>query len=311
MSPVRLLTICAALATSALIATSAFAYGFGKPEEWQLGYQVPVTDIAERVQSLSFGLHWLAAIITIFVTGLLAYTCWRFSAKRNPTAARFTHNTAIEVIWTVVPVLILVGMAYPSIKLLYFQETVPPADLTVKAIGNQWRWEYVYDINEEPVYVDSGMAGYGYSNYEAMVAGVTETMTDEEASPEEIAAAIPARDTWKLKATAAMVVPVDSIVRVQVTAADVLHAWTVPAFGVKVDAVPGRLNEVWFKAEQVGTFYGQCSELCGKDHSYMPIEVKVVPKEEFQAELDSIYDEWASRDVPTDIMVASAPKITE
>lgn len=286
------------------LSATAFANGNGQPEPWQFGYQLPATDIAEQVQSLSLGLHWVATLITIFVTILLAYVCWKFSAKRNPTPDRFSHNTAIEVAWTVIPVLILVGMAYPSIKLLYAQETVPPADLTVKAIGNQWNWQYMYDIDGEAVYVDSLMAGYGYSNYDEMVAG----MTAEGASEDEI----PTLALWKLQATAPMVVPVNSIVRVQVTAADVLHAFAVPAFAVKVDAVPGRLNETWFKANEVGTYYGQCSELCGRDHSYMPIQVEVVSIEDFPARLQAIKEEWAFRDVPSEIkLAANSPLVGE
>lgn len=282
---------------SLALTASAFASGKGQPDPWQLGYQEAVTDVAADLHSLSSGLHWVAALITIFVTILLGYVCWKFSAKRNPVADRFSHNTVVEVVWTVVPVLILVGMAYPSIKLLYKQETVPPADLTVKAIGNQWNWQYMYDIDGEPVYIDSMMAGHGYANYDDMVEG----MKGEGASDEEI----PSRELWKLQATAPMVVPVNAIVRVQVTASDVLHAWTVPSFGVKVDAVPGRLNETWFQATEPGMYYGQCSELCGRDHSFMPIMVEVVSEEDFPARLQGIKEEWASRDVPAEIMVAA------
>lgn len=281
-----------------LLANTALAQIAGKPEEWQLGFQAPVTDIAERVQTHSFNLHILATVITLFVTALLVYVCVKFSAKNNPEPKRFTHNATIEVIWTVVPVLILVVMAYPSIKLLYDQETVPDEpDLIIKATGYQWYWDYTYDIDGEEVIIDSYMAGKGYSSYEDMVAG----MQAEGASPEEI----PSSDEWKLAATAPMVVPVDSKILVQVTASDVMHAWTVPSFGVKVDAVPGRLNELWFEAKQVGTFYGQCSELCGKDHSYMPIEVEVVSKEDFEVRKQELKEEYASRTIAPSVKVAA------
>lgn len=283
---------------SVLFANAAFAQTAGMPEEWQIGWQLPVTDIAERIQNLSFNLHVLAAAITLFVTGLLVYVCIKFSAKNNPTPQRFTHNTTVEVVWTVVPVLILVAMAYPSIKLLYDQEIVPESELTVKAIGNQWYWDYAYNIDGEEVIVESLMAGTGYSDFESMKAG----MEADGYEPEEI----PTRETWKLAATAPMVVPVDSKVRVLVTASDVMHAWTVPSFGVKVDAVPGRLNETWFEAREVGTYYGQCSELCGKDHSYMPIQVEVVAKEDFAARLEGIKEEYAARTGKSAVKVASA-----
>ncbi len=283
----------------ALGAGSAYAAGLGQPDPWQLGYQEPATDIAERVQNLSWWLHVLAAVITLFVTALLVYVCVKFSAKNNPTPSRFTHNTTVEVVWTVVPVLILVAMAYPSIKLLYYQETVPESELTIKATGYQWYWDYTYNVEGEDIVVESLMAGKGYSTYDEMVAGMK-----AEGEPDE---AIPGEMEWKLAATAPMVVPVNTKVRLHVTAADVMHAWTVPSFGVKVDAVPGRLNELWFEATKTGRFYGQCSELCGRDHSYMPIMVDVVPQEEWEERLNGIVEEYAARTgKPTGVKVAAA-----
>lgn len=282
---------------AALGAGTALAATFGQPEPWQLGYQLPATDVAERVQDLSFWLHVLAAAITLFVTGLLVYVCIRFSAKNNPTPQRFTHNTTVEVIWTVVPVLILVIMAYPSIKLLYYQEVVPESELTIKATGYQWYWDYTYNIEGEDVIVESLMAGKGYATYDQMVAG----MRDEGYEAEEI----PNEMEWKLAATAPMIVPVDTKVRLHVTAADVMHAWTVPSFGVKVDAVPGRLNELWFEANTVGRYFGQCSELCGRDHSYMPIMVDVVPKEDWDARLGQMVEEYAGKASPSPVTIAA------
>ena len=280
----------------------------GVPVDGQLGYQVSATTVADDVDWLTYWLHWVAALITLFVTVLLAYVCWNFSEKKNPTPQTFTHNTTIEVVWTVVPVIVLIAIAIPSLSLLYKQETVPPAEVTVKAIGNQWYWEYAYDIDGEEVYVESYMTGLNYATYDQMVEGETARLIEEGASEDEIAAQIPTRDKWKLDATAAMVVPVDTIVRVQVTAADVLHAWMVPSFGVKVDAVPGRLNETWFNARETGTYYGQCSELCGRQHAYMPIEVEVVSRADWDARLQAIKQEWASSDVPEEIrLAANAP----
>ncbi len=293
--------LTAALPLAGLIALgagTAYAAGLGQPEPWQLGWQEPATDIAERVQSASWWLHVLATVITLFVTGLLVYVCVKFSRKNNPEPSRFTHNTTVEVVWTVVPVLILVAMAYPSIKLLYYQEVVPESEITIKATGYQWYWDYTYNVDGEDIIIESLMAGKGYSTYDEMVAG----MKEEGAEADEI----PSEPEWKLQATAPMVVPVNTKVRLNVTAADVMHAWTVPSFGVKVDAVPGRLNELWFEANKVGRFYGQCSELCGRDHSYMPIMVDVVPKEEYEAKFQEMVDKYAARKgLPKKIDVAS------
>ncbi len=269
-------------AVAALAATTgiSLAQDIGVPKAGAFGYQDAATESMRRLISLSVGLHWIAFFITLFVTILLGYTCWRFSEKRNPVPSRFSHNTTIEVAWTLIPVLILVGIAYPSIKYLYYQETVPPSDVTVKAIGaSGWWWNYEYEIDGEEVAYSSFMAGGGYATYDDVVKG----MKEEGASDEDI----PSLALWKLKTTAPMVVPVNSIIRVQVTSepGGVLHAFAVPAFGVKADAVPGSLHETWFEVDRVGTFYGQCSELCGRGHSYMPIEVEVVEKEDFKARL--------------------------
>ncbi|MCE9648183.1 MAG: cytochrome c oxidase subunit II [Parvibaculum sp.] len=178
----------------------------------------------------------------------------RFNRKAHPTPSKTSHNTLIEVLWTVLPVLILVVIAIPSFRLLYKELVIPPAELTIKATGNQWYWGYEYPDNGD-ISFDANMV------------------------PEDELAGRPRL----LAADEPVVVPVDTTVRVIVTGADVIHSWAVPAFGVKVDAVPGRLNETWFKATKVGTYYGQCSELCGQGHAFMPIEVHVVSKEEFAA----------------------------
>ena len=209
-------------------------------------------------------------VISLFVTGLLGYVVWRFSEARNPTPSRTTHNTLVEVLWTVVPVVILVIIAIPSFKLLYFSDVIPKADLTVKAIGHQWYWTYEYP--------DHG----NFSLDSTMIAS-------DELEPGQIRL---------LSVDNQIVVPVGKVVRVQVTADDVLHAWAVPAFGVKIDAVPGRLNEVWFKAERTGTFYGQCSELCGVNHGFMPIRVDVVSDNDFAAWIAMARKEFAADDGP-------------
>jgi cytochrome c oxidase subunit 2 len=204
----------------------------------------------------------IITVIVLFVTGLLGYAVWKFDARRNPTPARFTHNATIEVVWTAVPVMILVAIAFPSLNLLYKQMEIPEAEVTIKATGNQWFWSYEYP--DEGIAFDSFMLGkealaeYGY-----------------------------AEDEYLLATDNAVVVPVGKTVVVNVTAADVIHSWTVPAFAVKQDGVPGRIAQLWFSAEKEGVFFGQCSELCGKDHAYMPITVKVVS--------EAAYADWVAR----------------
>jgi cytochrome c oxidase subunit 2 len=243
-----------------LIALSAVGFGVdaaraAAPEPWRTGLQEPVTTIAREIDDLHNGLLYIITIISVFVLGLLIYVMWRFSEKRNPTPSRTSHNTLVEVVWTVVPVVILVGIAVPSLKLLYHADVIPKADMTIKAIGHQWYWSYAYP--------DHG----GFQFDSIMV-------PDAELKPGM---------KRLLEVDNSVVVPVNTTVRVQVTAEDVLHAWTVPAFGVKVDGNPGKLNEVWFKAEREGTYYGQCSELCGTNHGFMPIRVEVVSKDKFDA----------------------------
>lgn len=197
--------------------------------------------------------------ITLLVLGLIIWIVVRYNKKRNPTPARWSHNTLVEVIWTVLPVLILVFIALFSFRLLFAYHNMPTPDLTVKATGNQWNWSYEYP--------DQGIAEY------------VSNMLPED----EIAARGMPHSLYRLAADEPIVVPVGKTVRVLVTAADVIHAFALPAFGLKTDAIPGRVNETWFKADRVGTFYGQCSELCGVDHAFMPIEIRVVTQAEFEA----------------------------
>ena len=247
----RMLAAAASLATG-LSGAVAFA---AEPTPWQLGLQDPVTPVMERITDFHNLLLVIIVLITIFVFALLAYTVVKFSAKNNPNPSKTTHNTTIEVIWTVVPVIILVIIAVPSFKLLYFSDVQPRADMTIKAIGSQWFWTYEYP-------------DHGKFSFDANM------IADEDLKPGQ---------KRLLETDTSVVVPVNATVRVQVTAADVLHAWAIPAFGVKIDAIPGRLNETWFKSTKEGTFYGQCSELCGIRHGFMPIKVEVVSKAKFDA----------------------------
>jgi cytochrome c oxidase subunit 2 len=251
------------IAFSAGLATQASAAGLGQPVDWQLGLQQAATPVMEFIKDFHNFLLVIITLISLFVLALLIYVMVKFNAKANPKPSKTTHNTFIEVVWTVVPILILIAIAIPSFRLLYFQRDLPAADMTIKAIGNKWYWDYEYP--------DHGDISF------------TATMKADEDLKEG--------EPRLLQTDVEVVVPVNKIVRVIVTANDVLHAWTVPSFGSKIDAVPGRLNETWFKSEKEGVFYGQCSELCGKDHAFMPITVRVVSEELFNAWAEKAKDD--------------------
>jgi cytochrome c oxidase subunit 2 len=241
------------VATALLGAGAARAEDIGAPRPGQIGFQEPVTELARDLQTLDGILLAIITVIVLFVTGLLGYSIWKFRADRNKTPARFTHNALIEVVWTAVPVMILVAIAFPSLNLLYKQLEVPEPELTIKAVGNQWYWTHEYP--DYDIEFDSLMVAANYATWDDVMAS--------EAGREEVERYGVTRETWKLATDTRVVVPVDTVVKIQTTANDVIHAWTIPAFGVKTDAIPGRLNELWFKAEREGTYYGQCSELCG------------------------------------------------
>ena len=233
------------------------AQSIGQPRPWQIGLQDAASPVMERiVWFYNDFLLVIVTVITLFVTALLIYCMIRFSARNNPTPSKTTHNTLLEVVWTIVPILILVVIAVPSFKLLYFDRTTPPADMTIKATGNQWYWTFEYlDDDTKGIEFDSIM------------------LEDDELKPGQ---------PRLLAVDNNVVVPVNKVVRIQVTASDVIHAIGLPAFGLKIDAIPGRLNETWFKATKTGTFYGQCSELCGLRHAFMPLAIKVVSEEEYK-----------------------------
>ena len=247
-----------------------------QPKDWQITFQEAASENMTMITDFNNFLLILMTAISVFVLGLMLYVMVRFNARANPEPSKTTHNTLVEVIWTVVPIVILVVIAIPSFRLLYFQRDIPEADMTVKAVGYQWYWGYEYP-------------DHGDFAFDSLM------LTDEERG-----------DQPRLLATdTAMVVPVDTTVRVIVTAADVLHAFAMPAFGLKMDAVPGRLNETWFKAEKTGTFYGQCSELCGIRHAFMPIRIEVVSKADFALWVEEAQNEYAEID-NAGAMVASA-----
>ena len=237
-----------------------------QPKPWEITLQEAATPVMENIISFHNLLLVIITVITLFVLALLVIVVVKFNAKANPVPSKTTHNTLIEVAWTLIPVLILVAIAVPSFRLLFQQLDIPKADLTVKATGKQWYWSYSYPDNGKFEF-DSLMA----QDKQPRLLGV-----DNE-----------------------MVVPVNKVIRVQTTGADVIHAFAVPSFGIKIDSIPGRLNETWFKATKLGMFYGQCSELCGKDHSFMPIAVRVVNDQEFASWVEAAKKKFATNPAST------------
>lgn len=239
----------------------------GVPVPGGVNYQPAVTEVAHDMHWLSHLVHTIMVVIVALVTILLAIVIVRFNRRANPEPSRFTHNTRLEIAWTLVPVLILIVIGSFSLPILFKQLEIPDAELTVKATGNQWYWNYEYPDNE--------------FSYDSMML-----------PREDLAAAGYAEDLYLLAADTALVIPVGAVVKLQTTGADVIHSWAMPSFGVKIDAVPGRLNETWFRVEEPGVYFGQCSELCGKDHAFMPIVVKALEAEDYAAWLDWAIDEY-------------------
>jgi len=285
----RMRALCAVLASAVgvlgfALAGSALA---GQPEDWRLGFQPSVTPLGDEIHSFHDLLLIIITVITLFVMALLAWVMIRYREKRNPVPSKTTHNTVVEVLWTVVPILILALIAIPSFRLLYKVDRAPAdqacldqrkkdrtvkcepkVDLTIKAKGLQWYWAYEYPDN-------------GNFQFESRL--ICRTAKECADKAKDFGGKVPLR---LLDVDNQVVVPVGATVRVIVIGMDVIHAWTVPAFGAKVDANPGRANEVWFRAMKEGTYYGQCSELCGADHAFMPIAVKVVSADAFKAWLE-------------------------
>jgi cytochrome c oxidase subunit II len=270
--------IAAGLLTSGGVALAEGA-GEGHAVPGQMGLQRGITEIAHEM-------HWfhdqlllpIITIICLFVLGLLVWVVLKFNEKANPTPSRTTHNSLLEVAWTVVPVLILVVIAIPSFRLLTKQLVLPPADITMKVTGKQWYWTYEYPQDQ----------GGGFS-------------FDSLLKPE---ADLKPGDIWLLSVDNEAVIPVGKTVRLQVTAADVIHSFVVQSFGARIDAVPGRLNETWFKPEKEGVYYGQCSKLCGKDHAFMPIAFRVVSEQDYAAWLVDAKKKFASDPAPVTVAAA-------
>jgi cytochrome c oxidase subunit 2 len=269
-----------AITIGALLAGAGVAWaGLGQPSPWQFGFQQSVTPVMDNITSFHNFVLVIITLITLFVLALLLIIIVRFNARANPTPSRTTHNTLLEVVWTLAPVAILVMIAIPSFKLLFYQLNIPQADLTVKATGKQWYWTYSYPDN-------------GKFEFDSLL-----VRDDKQRRPDQ---------PRLLGVDNEMVVPVNKTVRVQTIGTDVIHAFAVPSFGVKIDAIPGRLNETWFKATREGVYYGQCSELCGKDHAFMPIAVRVVSEQAFAAWVEEAKQKFARDDsVPTNVVAAA------
>jgi cytochrome c oxidase subunit II len=260
-----MIMVCALLA---LVGARVAMAGLGQPSPWQFGLQQSASPVMDNIVWFHDFLLYIITAIAGFVLVLLLIVMVRFNARSHPTPSRTTHNTLLEVAWTTIPIMILLVIAVPSFKLLFFQLIPPPAELTVKATGKQWYWSYSYPDN----------GGFEFDS--AMV-------KDESLKQDQ---------PRLLAADSEMVVPVNKNVHVLTTGADVIHSFAVPSFGIKIDAIPGRINETWFKATREGIFYGQCSELCGRDHAFMPINVRVVSEQAFAAWVEDAKKKYAMKD---------------
>lgn len=287
---------CLAAAAAALTATAATAQDLpiiGRPEPRGIGFQPAATELARELQWLDGFILIIITAITVFVTGLLIAVIVLHNRRANPKPSTFTHNSPLEVAWTVIPIIILIAIGAFSLPVLFKQQEIPVADITIKATGKQWYWSYEYPDHE--------------FEFDSYMIGSPATGGDNRMSPEVEAQLIEAgytKEDFLLATDTAMVVPVGKTIVVQVTAADVIHSWTIPAFGVKQDGVPGRLAQLWFTAEKEGVYFGQCSELCGIAHAYMPITVKVVSEAEYARWLEGAIAEYAGKPLTT--KVASA-----
>ena len=264
-SAVLVIMVCALLA---LLGAGAAMAGLGQPSPWQFGLQQSATPVMDNIIWFHDFLLYIITAIAAFVLVLLLIVMVRFNARSHPTPSRTTHNTLLEVAWTTIPIMILLVIAVPSFKLLFFQLIPPPAELTVKATGKQWYWSFSYPDN----------GGFEFDS----------AMVKEESLKQD--------QPRLLAADTEMVVPVNKNVHVLTTGADVIHSFAVPSFGIKIDAIPGRINETWFKATREGIFYGQCSELCGRDHAFMPINVRVVSEQAFAAWVEDAKKKYAMKD---------------
>lgn len=278
MLVLKRLTLVAITLVAILMGCEAALAGLGQPSPWQIGLQQSASPVMDNIIWFHDFLLYIITGIAGFVLVLLVVVMVRFNARTNPTPSRTTHNTLIEIAWTLIPIVLLMVIAVPSFKLLFLQLNVPPADLTVKATGKQWYWSYSYPDN-------------GQFEFDSLMLKEGER---KEGQPRLLAV------------DNEMVVPVNKTVRVITTGSDVIHSFAVPSFGIKIDAVPGRINETWFTATREGVYYGQCSELCGKDHAFMPIAVRAVSEQAFSAWVEEAKKKYARDEVPPATTVAAA-----
>ena len=265
------------------LATPLAAVEAAQPEPWGTGFQPSASTTMEQISAFNDLLLIVISAVVVFVPGLLIYVMWRFSEARNPIPSKTSHNTLLEVLWTGIPVIILVVIAVPSFKLLYYADRVEDAEVTIKAIGRQWYWSYEY-----PDHGDFTFDAYMVADEDL-----------QEGQPRLLATDNP------------VVLPVDTNIRILVTASDVLHNFAMPSMGIKLDGVPGRVNETWVRITREGTYYGQCSELCGTGHSYMPIQIEAVSREAFDEWIENAKVEFARVDepaAPTAVQLADADK---
>lgn len=250
------------------------------PKSWEFNLQPPAGVLAEQMYNFHTLLLWITGAIVVFVMFLLLWVIFRYNSKANPVASKTTHNTMLEVVWTIIPVVILIVIAVPSFKVLFAQGRVPTPEMTIKATGYQWYWGYEYP--------DQGNISFNANM-------IPEKEIDASKGQKRL-----------LETDNEVVLPIDTVIRIQVTGNDVIHAWTIPAFGVKKDAVPGRLNEAWFKIAKEGVYYGQCSEICGNGHAYMPIKVRAVSKEAFTAWVAEAKVKFAANNFASPVSIAQA-----
>ena len=278
MLVLKRLTLVAITLVAILMGCEAALAGLGQPSPWQIGLQQSASPVMDNIIWFHDFLLYIITGIAGFVLALLVVVMVRFNARTNPIPSRTTHNTLIEIAWTLIPIVILMFIAVPSFKLLFLQLNVPAADLTVKATGKQWYWSYSYPDN-------------GQFEFDSLMLKEGER---KEGQPRLLAV------------DNEMVVPVNKTVRVITTGSDVIHSFAVPSFGIKIDAVPGRINETWFTATREGVYYGQCSELCGKDHAFMPIAVRAVSEQAFSAWVEEAKKKYARDEAPPATTVAAA-----
>ena len=265
----------------------------GKPVDGKMGFQPAATELARDLQWLDGMINVIIIAIVILVTALLVIVMIRYNRKSNANPAKFTHNSPLEIAWTIVPIVILVFIGAFSLPVLFKQQEIPEGEINIKVTGYQWYWGYEYTDHD-----------FAFDSY---MIGAPATGGDNRMTPEVEAQLIEAgysKDEFLLATDTSVVVPVGKTVVMTVTGSDVIHSWTIPAFGVKQDAVPGRLAQLWFKAEKEGVYFGQCSELCGQAHAYMPITVKVVSEAEYETWLDGAIEEYAG--TPRSVDVAQA-----